>query len=578
MNNTNFAEIVDKSLEPFLTKFPKYISQPISFLLHKILYVNEMTNFINTHQSRYGLDMIEDFLEYLDFSFTISDKDKKRIPAEGKLICVSNHPLGGLDGLVLLQTIGEVRKDVKILANNILSNIDTISGNFIPIDLYSSGPKRNQLLAIKKCLDDEEVIIIFPAGEVSRMTAGGIKDKDWSRSALYFASKHNAPILPIYVKGRNSLLFYITSIISNKLAMFLLPSEMFNKKGKTIHITVGDPIPSSVLSSGVVSQNYMTKLLKKHTFRIGKKKEGIFKTEKTIIHPIETKLIRKELYESQLLSKTSDNKMIFLVDYGSSKNLMKELARLREYTFRKVGEGTGERYDSDKYDKIYKHLVLWDDNTLDIIGSYRIGICREILNNEGVSSIYNHNQFVFDEPFLEIMKNSIELGRSFVQHKYWKTNALDLLWKGIGAYISENQNIKYLWGAVSISDFYNDEAKSLIIYFYNKWYGTTKYHTKARHPYVITKNRYNELVEVFSEDTYEKDFKVLKYSLKNLGYTVPILFRSYTELCKKGGTEFIDFGIDENFANSIDGLILLDLSMLESSKKERYLKSVEEIG
>ncbi|MCX6147624.1 MAG: GNAT family N-acetyltransferase [Candidatus Kapabacteria bacterium] len=574
MNNTNFSEIVDKGLSPYLDKLPKSISKFISFLLHKILYVNEMTKFIQSHQSRRGLDMIEDFLEYLDFSYTISDKDKRRIPAEGKLICVSNHPLGGLDGLVLLQTIGEVRKDVKILANGILANIEAISGNFIPIEMYSNGPKRSQLESIKKCLENEEAIIIFPAGEVSRMSGLGIKDKDWSRSALYFASKYNAPILPMFVKGRNSLLFYFTSIISKKLAMFLLPSEMFNKKGKTIHIRVGDPIPAKVFSSGVVNQNYMIKLLKKHTFNIGKKKDGIFKTEKTIIHPVETKVLRQELFNSQLLSKTSDNKMIFLVSYDSAQNLMKELARLREFTFRKVGEGTGERYDSDKYDKIYKHLVLWDDNNLDIIGSYRIGICDEIIKSNGVSAIYNQSQFNFDDAFLEIMKNSIELGRSFIQHKYWKTNALDLLWKGLGAYISENQNIRYLWGAVSISDFYSDEAKSLIIYYYNKWYGTSTYQTKAKYPYIITKNRHSELVEIFSEDSYDKDFKVLKNSLKNLGYTVPILYRSYTELCEKGGTEFIDFGVDESFANSIDGLILLDLSKLETSKKERYLREM----
>lgn len=572
MNNTNFAEIVNQSLSPYLDKLPKIISKFISFLLHKILYVNEMTKFIQSHQSRRGLDMIEDFLEYLDFSYTISDKDKRRIPAEGKLICVSNHPLGGLDGLVLLQTIGEVRKDVRILANGILANIEAISGNFIPIEMYSNGPKRSQLAIIKKCLENEEAIIIFPAGEVSRMYGFGIKDKDWSRSALYFASKHNAPILPMFVKGRNSLLFYFTSIISKKLAMFLLPSEMFNKKGKTIHITVGDPIPAKVFSSGVVNQNYMIKLLKKHTIKIGKKKDGIFKTEKTIIHPVETKVLRQELFSSQLLSKTSDNKMIFLVNYDLAQNLMKELARLREFTFRKVGEGTGERYDSDKYDKIYKHLVLWDDNNLDIIGSYRIGICDEIIKNNGVSAIYNHSQFNFDDAFLDIMKNSIELGRSFIQHKYWKTNALDLLWKGLGAYISENHNFRYLWGAVSISDFYSDEAKSLIIYYYNKWYGTSTYQTKAKYPYIITKNRHSELVEIFSEDSYDKDFKVLKNSLKNLGYTVPILYRSYTELCEKGGTEFIDFGVDESFANSIDGLILLDLSKLETSKKERYLR------
>lgn len=570
MEQINLKEILNSKVPGFFDKYPKFFTSGVLNLLNRALHVDEINKVTSTYSDIYGLELIDRLFDYLNFSFYISSKERQKIPSEGRLIVVSNHPLGGLDGLALLKAVGEVRRDVKIVANDILLRLKNLSELFLPYDVYSFSTQKSNISRIEKSLQDEQAVIFFPAGKVSRLGLSGVRDSKWNNGALRFSQKFQAPILPMFVRGYNSVWFYLASIIHSRLGMFMLPHEFFNKKSVNITIKVGDAIPGFTFKNSKIKIKTQSKLLRDHTYKIGSDRKGIFTTEKTIIHPVPIKLIKRELKNAKMLGLTTDSKKIYLVDYANSHNILKEISRLRELTFRKVGEGTGRTQDFDPYDFYYKHIVLWDDDALEIVGSYRLGITGDIIKNYGIAGLYNSKQFELKESFMPILEDAIELGRSFIQQKYWRSNALDYIWQGIGAFLAEHPEIKYLWGGVSISDSYSELAKGLIVAYYKKWYLTDNDYATAINQYIIPKNVDSEINQILIGTTYTQDFAYLKESLKNLGFSIPVLYRRYTELTEYGGSNFIDFTIHPNFNNAIDGLIYVDLSKLKVDIRERY--------
>jgi len=566
----NLIEILNSKSPQLLQKVPKILRSLFIKFLSKFLVINQINNFLENNYIKQGIDFIESLFNELNVKFDVTQDDLNKIPSEGGVLIVSNHPLGGLDGLGLIKTVYSVRRDVKIVANDILMEIPNLREFFLPVDLYSANKSRQQLKAIEDAIISEQAVIFFPAGVVSRLSIKGIKDRKWSAGVIKFSAKHNIPILPIFIKARNSILFYLLSLIYDKIGTFMLPQELFRAKNSNFKIIVGDLLNSSNFQNSKLKPNLQAKLLRKHTYMIGKHKAGIFKSEKTISHPIDAKLLKNEFKDNILLGKTTDNKHIYLVDYQHGPNIIKEIARLREITFRKVGEGTGKNLDYDTFDLYYKHIVLWNPEELDIIGAYRLGECAEIVKVYGKRGLYNSQQFEITENFDTFLQESIEVGRSFIQPKYWKSNALDFIWQGIGAYLQQNPQIRYLWGAVSISDNYSHLAKSLIVYYYSKWYNGPNDMFYANLPFNIPKSLQEDCERVLNSDNYKDDFKKLKEALKTLGYSVPILYRRYTEMTEYGGSRFLGFNIDEKFSNSIDGLILVDLHLLRNEYRERY--------
>lgn len=571
MQKIDLREIIISKFPKLESDYPKIVLNLIINIFALITKVNKINEFLEKNKDKIGFDFIDELFEYLNFSYYVSGKDKLRIPSEGRVICVANHPLGALDGLSILRAISEVRSDVKIVANDILMNLDPLKSLFLPIDLYSPKAQKRNIELIEEAMVREEVLIFFPAAEVSRVTPKGIRDKDWQRGALKFAKKYNAQILPINVRGKNSILFYIVSFINKNFATALLPREMFSKKSNSIILSVGNIIPSSSFVSSKLNDKAEIKLLKKHTYNIGYGKPEIFKTEKNIIHPVSKKELKYELAKSEILGYTKDGKKIFLVAYPTANFILKEISRLREITYRKVGEGTGNKYDIDVFDKFYKHIVLWDESDLEIVGSYRLGVCKEILENQGIESIYNSQQFDFDEKMIPYLKEGLELGRSFIQQKYWGSNALDYLWQGIGAYLNKYDDIRYLFGAVSISANYPEEAKNLIVSYYKKWYSNSESLCFAKNQFNISTTNIKMCNNILIGEDYNQDMKILKNILKNYGMAVPVLLRKYTEICEYGAISFLDFGIDESFNNSIDCFIFVDLHFLKDEFKSRYL-------
>lgn len=543
-------------------------------VLSGLMKVKKINSFLAKHEGLDGSAFIDALFDELDFSYSVSSKDRDKIPSEGKVVIVSNHPLGGLDGLALLRLVLEVRSDVKIVVNDILLQIENLKSFFLPYNLFDSGIQKENIAAIDKALKEENAVIFFPAGEVSSLTLNGLQDNTWTRGALHFAEKSRAPILPVFIGGRNSLSFYAVSALSKPLSMFLLPRELFKQRGKTISIKVGDLIPVRIMFAGLLKGKTLVKTLKKHIYLIGKNKKGIFVTEKNVIHPIDPIKIKRQLLAATLLQNIDEKKKVFLLSNNKLfPDVIKEIARLREITFRKIGEGTGRKLDTDPYDAYYNHIVLWDEENLEIMGAYRIGVGGEIIEKYGAAGFYSATLFNFSEQFQFHLPYSIELGRSFIQAKYWNTNALDYLWMGIGAYLAVNPRVQFLFGPVSVSNSFPLDAKEMIVHFYEKWYGNTYGLVMAKNKYRIREDQKKNLSAIFNSNNYKEEVKLLKQNLRFFGMSIPPLYKQYTALCEPGGAQFLDFGVDPDFQNCIDGFILIDIDLIKYSKKEKYIYS-----
>jgi putative hemolysin len=574
MDKINIEKILVSKVPALENKLPKFIKNSLIIFLERLLLLKKINSFIEIHNEKYGSEFIDEFFESFDISYIISQRDREKIPSEGRVIIVANHPFGGLDGLILLKLLLSVRDDVKIVVNDVLLNINNLKDLFLPFDLYSNTKFKENYQNIAKAINEESALIIFPAGEVSRLTLKGIRDSKWKKGMIYFADKFQAPVLPIFIKGRNSLLFYFVSLISRSISMFLLPYELMNKEKKTIELKIGNLISPKALSTKYFNADHLSRSLRKHLYKIAKNKPGIFETESTVIQPVDKQKIKMQLNNSEFIGQTTDGKKIYLVNYSNGQDVVREIARLREITFRKVGEGTGRSKDFDSYDKHYKHLILWDDDNLEIVGAYRFAFGQEVLNNIGVQGFYTSSLFDFSEDFVKIIPHSIELGRSFIQSKYWNSMALDYLWQGIGKVLLNNTQIRYLFGPVSMSNNYSEEAKNLIVYFFSKWFSKNDNLVLPKNKFSLSDKKINELKELFNLNNYEQELRILKSQLKILGFSVPVLFKQYSDICHREGVNFVDFSTDPDFNNCIDAFIILDINFIKEAKKIRYLKQM----
>jgi 1-acyl-sn-glycerol-3-phosphate acyltransferase len=567
----NVEQVLEAKYPRLKTDYPQVVYRGVVGFLNRLLHVRDINYFLERYGEYRGLDFIEKIFEFLNVDYAVKARDRENIPPTGRVMIVANHPLGALDALALIKLVGEVRSDVKIVANDVLLQFEQLNDLLIPIDNMNEKVSKKSVEKVLEALNNDEAVIIFPSGEVSRGSVFGVKDGQWKSGFVFFAKKTKSKILPVYIDAKNSRLFYAASFIYKHLSTALLAHEMFNKRAKTIHFRIGEVISENVIGFDGISSKEKAKMLKKHLLRISKGKKGVFATEHAIAHPESRQLIKYELKNSPLLGATKDNKKIFLVDYTDSPVIMKEIGRLREISFRKVGEGTGGRRDLDKFDKYYKQLVLWDDESLEIVGAYRIGEVDTIREKYGRDGLYSSTLFEFREGFDGYLYDAIELGRSFVQPRYWGSKALDYLWQGIGAYLKTHPNIRYMYGPVSISNVLGHEAIKRMVYFYSHYFPGVSGAAVGRMPFTLSSEEQAAFKELFAGDNYTEDFKRLKEELAFFGATVPTLYKQYSELCEEGGVKFFDFNIDREFGDCVDGFIMVEIDKITEAKRKRYI-------
>ncbi len=555
---------------PSIETFPDIAKKVLFSGMKKFFHETEINAFMIDNAHKDTFSYVEAIVDYFDISIGLKTNELARIPAYGRTVIMANHPLGALDAMALLHLLKDVRKDIKIVANSFLYQFDNLKDIIIPVDNINGKMDKETVRGIYRALEAEQAVIIFPSGEVSRAKPNGIKDTPWKSGFLKIATKMRAPILPVYIKATNSKNFYLLSMVNRALATATLPHEMFKAKGKSIGFTIGKSIPFDAYNLPNFSQKETVNLLRKHLYKVAKNHKPIFATQNEISVPEQRNELKAELKNGTVLGSTNDGKSIIMYESAQENSVIKEIGRLREISFRHVGEGSGKKRDIDSYDFYYKHLIIWDDEALEIAGAYRLGVCSEIREDFDVEGLYTSTLFTFDKKFEPYLERGIELGRSFVQPKYWNSRALDYLWQGIGAYVKQRPEIRYLFGAVSLSDTFNQKAQGMMIYFYQKYFASTEALVKHKAPYITSKWVHEHCEAVFSGEDYRSDMRILKEELGFMGYTVPTLFKQYSELCEEGGVQFLDFGYDKDFNNCIDGFIVTDLNLLKESKKKRY--------
>ncbi|MFC3120458.1 GNAT family N-acyltransferase [Agaribacter flavus] len=543
----------------------KLLSKPTAAVLKRLLCEKEINEFTEQYPHFVGFDFVEQVLEYFSFAYSVSDNHRERIPQTGRLVIIANHPIGSLDGLALIKLIREIRDDIKVIANEMLMAIEPLHSILLPVNNMSGGTKKENLHNIDLHLQNEGVVIIFPAGEVSRLRPQGIRDTKWHSGFLRIAKANQSPILPIFIDAKNSALFYGVSMLFKPAATALLVKQMWHQKEKNIPMKIGEVIPHEAYSGLKISLKEQVKLFKRHLYRIAKNKTPLMATQAAIALPEDRRLLVKALeHEAEMLGKTGDGKSIYLFTYKQGSVIMRELGRLREITFREVGEGTNKRRDIDKYDKDYYHLVLWDEKDLEIAGAYRFGHVESITE---VDKLYSSTLFDYTENMDKYLSQGLELGRSFVQKKYWGKRSLDYLWQGLGAFVRRHPEYRYLFGPVSISNRYPNAAIELIVAFYFHFFPANTLLAKAKIQYSVSQ----EVMQRFQDMSYKEGFSLLKNALSEMGVTVPTLYKQYAETYKPGGVSFCAFNVDPNFEYCVDGLIVADLTQLTDKKRKRYL-------
>jgi putative hemolysin len=540
-------------------------------LLKRLFYEDEFQQFAAAHRHLKGLDMVEQVLEHLDILCTVSARDLEQIPEHGPLVIIANHPTGTLDGLALMYAVSRVRRDVKVVTNRMLTHLEPLSSLFIPVDNMGGRTAKSSLVQMEQHLQNAGVLIFFPAGEVSRPTRKGIRDKKWHSGFIKLASKLRAPLLPVHIQAHNSLLFYASTLVSPTLSMLLLMQQMFRRRHSQLPIKIGQQIAWHHWHSATLSSREMAEQCRQHVMRLGKGVPGVFKTQCAIARPEDRATLKRALAQAECLGNTSDGKTIYLWQRNGQEDapLLRELGRLREIAFRAVEEGSGKRRDTDCYDDDYLHLILWDDEDLEIVGAYRFMPTASQVERRGLEGLYSYSLFHYDDKMQDVLEHGIELGRSFIQPRYWGRRGLDYLWSGIGAYLARYPHYRYLFGPVSISGGLPPAARDLLVAFYRLWFPATHPLAASRQPYPAS---LPDVLAQFGGVDYVDDLTKLKSLLGNLGCGIPPLYKQYSELCEPGGVQFIDFGSDPAFNDCIDGLVLVDLCYLKASRYQRYIE------
>ncbi|AOM78125.1 lysophospholipid acyltransferase family protein [Pedobacter steynii] len=570
------------------TKIDKLGVPGLAALLMEMMKLNDINKVFSQNEHFNGLEFVDKILETIGVSIDFDEDDLKSIPKTGGFIAIANHPYGGIEGLALVKLLCTVRPEAKVMVNFILKKIPNLSEFFVAVNPFENVQHTSSISGLKATFDllqSGTPIGIFPAGEVSTFSLDKqeITDRLWHPVVGKLIARAKVPVVPIYFHGNNGVLFNILSFIHPTLRTAKLPSEFLNKQGLKIKVRIGKPIHIEDISYRN-NTNKLLDFLRARTYALGTGLEeekklfnpiNLFKIKKTpepVIEETERSLIVGEIEDLESFRVWQEkNYEVYITPTSIIPNILREIGRLREITFREVGEGTNKKIDLDNYDIYYHHLFIWDKDQQNIVGAYRIGKGDEILNTMGRRGFYLSELFKIKEPFYPLLRKGIELGRSWIRKEYQqKPLPLFLLWKGILKYLLDNPQYRYMFGPVSISNNFSKFSKSLIVDYITK--NHFDYELAA---YVKPKNKFkadlsaidkNLLIE--SSESL-KDLDSLISDIENSHIKIPVLLRQYMNLNAK----IICFNIDPKFSDCLDGFLVVDMRNIPAEMLEKIGKN-----
>jgi len=562
------------------------------WLLMKVLKISTLNKIYDRNKHLSDVEFLNAILDEFQIKFEIPKEDFKRLPKDGPYITISNHPLGGIDGILLLKLMLEKEPNFKIIANFLLHRIDPMKPYIMPVNPFENHKDaKSSVVGIKETLrhlKDGKPLGMFPAGEVSTYKDGKLMvDKPWEEGALKVIRKAQVPVVPIYFHAKNSKLFYFLSKISDTLRTAKLPSELLTQKKRVIKVRIGKPISVAEQNEYESIEEY-SEFLRKKTYMLANpfEKDNNFlntnplkghKSPKKIVTPASSEKMIREVENLRKLDcrlLQSKNYEVFFAKAKDIPNILHEIGRLREITFREVGEGTNESIDLDKYDQYYRHLFLWDDDTKKIAGAYRMGLGCEIYPKYGMDGFYLNGLFRFEPELHEMLHKSIEMGRAFIIKEYQqKPMPLFLLWRGIIHTTLHYPEHKYLLGGVSISNQFSDFSKSLMIEFMKSHY-YDPYIAQYVHPKKEYKVKLKDADKDFVFNETDADLNKFDKIIDELEPGVlrlPVLIKKYI----KQNARLVAFNVDPLFNNAIDGLIYIRIEDIPESTMKPVMEEYQ---
>lgn len=516
-------------------------------------------------------NFIDRALERLGVTVAVTDEDVRRIPATGPVIVIANHPTGALDGLALAHALLRRRGDVRLLGNHLLSRVPEMRDWTIAVNPFEprSIENRRGLRQARDWLLGGGVLVVFPAGEVSNVARddGMLVDREWQSGVLSLARWSSATLVPAYVDARSSRWFRLAGLIHPRLRTALLPRELLRLRNRTVHLRLARPVPAEQVEAIPTSTERLAHL-RSRVYALEPTRRTVPNEAVAVAPPVDIAALARNVAalpaESELLR--SGEYSVFCASASSLPIILQEIGRLREITFRAAGEGTGRARDLDRFDQRYQHLFVWHRERAEVVGAYRIGATDRVCATAGTKGLYTNTLFKLASGFLVAAGPALELGRSFVRQEYQReSNALLLLWKGIGAMVAREPRYRRLFGPVSISADYSRASRSVMAEFL----GTAGAAPEWR-PLVEPRRAWRRL-ETATDPLLTPaaatlgDVDALIQDIDGRG--VPVLVRQYWKL----GARVLGLSVDPAFGNSLDALMIVDLARLAPPLLQRYL-------
>ncbi|MBU0508350.1 lysophospholipid acyltransferase family protein [bacterium] len=534
-----------------------------------------------------GQEFFERMLEWVGVSYAIPEQDMNRIPASGPVVVVSNHPFGLIDPVVLTSIVLRVRPDVKTMTNRFLEKVVDLRDVCIFVDPFgrtdSFGMNVKPLKETLRWLAGGGLVIIFPAGEVASVNPRQWKvvEPPWSETVARIIRSSKATVVPVFFRGTNTLLFHAAGFVHPRLRTALLPREVFTKRGRTIHLAIGNPIPWRKLSDFETDEALIhhlrerTFLLRTRTTRSRRRVAAPVKRFVALDPIAEASAIESVAAEIDALPPerklvTVGDLHVYYAEAAEIPEVLREIGRLREITFRLVGEGSGKPLDLDEFDGHYLHLFLWNAAAREVIGAYRMGPADVILQKLGIRGLYTSTLFQIKPALIERINPALELGRSFVRPEYQRSSAaLALLWKGLATYVAFHPRYRNLFGPVSISNDYHKVSHQLMVSFLKR-HSFLKEEARLVRARRAFRSRRGKgwtlrLSRLMTADI--ENISDLVADVEGDSKGVPVLIRQYLSL----GGKIFGFNVDSEFSNVVDSLILVDLLQTERRVLERYM-------
>ena len=566
---------------PVLAGLPPFASKLLPLKQAHELYVRA--------RNRGSSFVLDNLLREMDVEVSAEAADLERIPKTGPVVVVANHPYGILDGAVLAVLLSQVRPDVKVMTNFLLAGVRELEASCIFVDpLGTPKSQERNRRALKQSVEwlrQGGMLAVFPAGEVShwQLPQGGVVDPLWNDTAARLIRKTGAATVPVYFCGQNSLGFQLMGMLHPRLRLAFLLQEFLQQQGRQVALRIGSSIPAESISS-LTDERAATEYLRWRTYLLaerGKKAAKLpqawrsmlpQKAEDTIAPAVSPELLHRDLEALPAARCLAENGE-FAVYAGRADeipNLLEEIGRLREVTFRRAGEGTGKPTDLDTFDRYYWHLLLWSKTKKELVGAYRAVNTAEVLSGRGIKGLYTSTLFHYDAELFQKLGPALELGRSFVRPEYQRQYApLLLLWKAIARFVSLHPETPVLFGAVSISNAYNRASRELIYSFFERRMREDEITgmVTPRRPFRPGRLRRSDCRAACNalRDVDELSKPIADVEVDGKG--LPVLLKQYAKI----GGKFVGFNVDRKFSDVLDGLVVVDLRETESTVLERYM-------